>query len=798
MSQLESSDISKLKINELKNILRKNNLPVSGNKPVLIKRVKDLVKPQKPLQFRRPSKHNVESWVPTNDKDYMNYIKTEFHDYKLKPLDQSIDPCKQKQKISLFDHQKFLKEYFKKLNQVDKRESNRGVFLYHSVGSGKTKSAVIMAEAARHYHENGKIMLRKVIGLIPASLRNSPWIQELIRKHPEHNSEVLLARIGYFFLHYNNTTTFKQQLKSLIDKDSKNPFDNAIVIVDEVHNILNSLPSATDSVRTQIYNWMMTSKNTKFIFLSGTPISNTPYELAYAVNILRGEPVFDVNNEDSKDQFMNKFFRNDHMINKQLLMRNIQGLFSYFIGADPRAFAKKQLHNIQSKMSSYQWDMQNIIYKREHDNNSDKPVGVARSDIESQIKTLYRARALNARGALRDVLGIRSGGSDDQVKGSFKVFSRMNSNFSYPKDILKKYSYEHFPEILNPKHFNKAIKEMDLINDLPILSQKITDIMKNIKKSQGPVIVFSNFEGPYGIRLFAKILEAHGIQSLDTTISDIKKLNKQTRYTIWSGATGQEDRKNILKIFNDDKNKLGEYVQIICITTAGKEGISLRGIRQIHIMEPWWNMNRPLQVIGRGVRICSHAHLPPASRIVDIYNYISVPSQNTKYIYPAIDITVMKNALAKQKKDNEFLKLIRESSLDCYINQSQSKVENCIDLHNYKSKNVYSKSIHQDKDDFADDIRVKKIEYNGKKYLIRGNLVYKYLTSSELNTGIIHKNIGIADIDISGKIVKITFTDENVYETITKNGRKFLMKNNELYQYLSPQDLRNGFKPVKL
>jgi hypothetical protein len=804
MSQLESNEVSKLNMNELKKILRDNNLPVSGNKPLLIKRVKDLVSPQAPLQMMRPVEHNTDNWVPTSDRGYMNFIKEDFGKYKLKGLDQSSDPCERKQKITLFDHQKFLKKYFTKLSQVDSRETNRGIFLYHSVGSGKTKSAVIMAENARSYNVNGVLRLRKVIGLIPASLRNSPWLQEVMRIHPKNNSEVLLARIGYFFLHYNNTTSFKSQLMSLIDTNSgsKNPFDNSIVIVDEVHNILNSLPSADDSVRMQIYNWMMSSNNTKFIMLSGTPIQNTPYELAYAINVLRGEEVFPVKNEDSRDRFMNKFFRDDKMINKQLLKRNIQGLFSYFIGADPRAFAKKVFHNVQVPMDSYQWGVQSSVYQREQDiaKGIDRTnVGVSRSDIESQIKTIKRANALKASGSLKSALAIKAGnygGSD--TGGSFKSYSRSNSNFAYPKKVLSKYGQDKFPEIISQKHFNAAVKEIDLVNELPMLSQKISKMIETVRKSKGPLIIFSNFEGAYGIRLVAKVLEAHGMSALDTSKDTLSGISKKERYTIWSGATDAEARKNILKVFNSDQNKTGEYVRVICITTAGKEGISLRGIRQIHILEPWWNMNIPLQVIGRGVRICSHAHLPPADRVVDIYSYLSVPPKGVEYIYPAVDISIMKNALHKQRKDKEFLQLLKESSLDCYINQAQSNVSSCANFSNYKNERVYTRNVAESDNDFEDDNRVKLVEYRGKKYLLRGNLVFGYLSQDEINSGKIHTNIGIADINMSGDINSISFTDDSAFTTVELNGKKFLSKNNKLFQYLSPQDLRNGLKPVQL
>ena len=45
------------------------------------------------------------------------------------------------------------------------------------------------------------------------------------------------------------------------------------------------------------------------------------------------------------------------------------------------------------------------------------------------------------------------------------------------------------------------------------------------------------------------------------------------------------------------------------ITASGAEGISLKNVRFVHIMEPYWHPVKR-QVIGRARRICSHADLP--------------------------------------------------------------------------------------------------------------------------------------------------------------------------------------------
>ena len=60
-----------------------------------------------------------------------------------------------------------------------------------------------------------------------------------------------------------------------------------------------------------------------------------------------------------------------------------------------------------------------------------------------------------------------------------------------------------------------------------------------------------------------------------------------------------------LKSVNNANNINGDEVKIILLSSAGSEGLDFKFIRQIHIMEPWYNINRIEQIIG-GVRTCSH------------------------------------------------------------------------------------------------------------------------------------------------------------------------------------------------
>jgi hypothetical protein len=63
------------------------------------------------------------------------------------------------------------------------------------------------------------------------------------------------------------------------------------------------------------------------------------------------------------------------------------------------------------------------------------------------------------------------------------------------------------------------------------------------------------------------------------------------------------------------------------ISASGAEGINLRNVRYVHILEPYWHPVRIEQVVGRARRICSHQDLPAELRTVNVFLYLMVYSE---------------------------------------------------------------------------------------------------------------------------------------------------------------------------
>ena len=53
------------------------------------------------------------------------------------------------------------------------------------------------------------------------------------------------------------------------------------------------------------------------------------------------------------------------------------------------------------------------------------------------------------------------------------------------------------------------------------------------------------------------------------------------------------------------------------------EGLDLKGTRQIQLLDPHFNEEKMRQIIGRGVRYKSHAHLPENERNVEVERYLT-------------------------------------------------------------------------------------------------------------------------------------------------------------------------------
>jgi superfamily II DNA or RNA helicase len=111
----------------------------------------------------------------------------------------------------------------------------------------------------------------------------------------------------------------------------------------------------------------------------------------------------------------------------------------------------------------------------------------------------------------------------------------------------------------------------------------------------GKSIIFTNWYD-FGITPITEALNKHGV-TFDIFSGDIPVINRQS----------------IVNNFNNDK------FNVLILTRAGTEGLDLKGVRNVVVLDPTWNDSGLEQLVGRAIRYKSHWHLPKDQQNVNVY-----------------------------------------------------------------------------------------------------------------------------------------------------------------------------------
>ena len=313
------------------------------------------------------------------------------------------------------------------------------------------------------------------------------------------------------------------------------------------------------------------------------------------------------------EDFMSTYIEGLKIKNAFMFQKRIQGLVSYFKGSDERLLPKR----IEADKELIKVDMSEAQFLR-------------------YLEVRWDEIKIDSRRGRNPTL--------DEDMGSYRTISRLVCNYAIPPEF-KGEEQVNKEEILekikaNPKRFlsDDALKSF---------SPKFLEIITNIRKFMGEApynnqFVYSNFKSLEGSGIIGAILEQNGFQEykLKKTqagyIEDPELKPDMPAFMYFTGDEDKVERDYMRQIFNqspeaDFPTSLKDSLKIrVCVflgSSSAAEGITLRNVRNVHITESHWNPARLDQVIGRAIRICSHADLPMDQRTVKVNIYLSVFSQ---------------------------------------------------------------------------------------------------------------------------------------------------------------------------
>lgn len=682
-----------------------------------------------------------------NGRLFPSYILYNFKSFKVPEylLDEKDDPCNRKTKLELRVYQLLLSKY------LDYKSPNKDLLLYHGLGSGKTASAINIYNMLYNYTPAWNTFI-----LLKATLRDSTWMKELERFLSRDEYEHRMKNI--IFISYDSPTADKQFLEAVKNSDSTK---KSLYIIDEAHNFIRNVYSNINSKQGRraqtIYDHILQDKKdnegVRVLLLSGTPVINTPYEIALVYNLLRPGS-FPKSEADFNHIYVSPNGKSINSSAKNMFQRRILGLTSYYLGATPDLFAAKTVYYENVKMAPYQEDIYSYFEdieevmakrKRNRDSGSETYKSYTRQSsnfvfpaISQNVTGENRPRPNKFRLTEKEASNIEEGksklklekGSDKylHVQQYMKTLEQYISEFDKYLDDAKNEDRTSSHNIIDDmktfmekynSNFNEfatsSEKKSKLFQSMYNCSAKMLNIIFNIMRSQGPTLVYSNYVLMEGLQIFKIYLKHFGFSRYD--YNKPESGTDYFRYMEYHGGIDATERAKSLDIHNNIDNIHGKTVKIMMISPAGAEGISLSNIRQVHIMEPYWNEVRIVQMIGRAVRQCSHKSLPMKERHVDIYRYKSVRATLTKI---TTDQYIENLAKSKQNLNDSFLDTVKEASFDCILNKNVNMLEGEYRCFMFDEPSLFDDEIGPSyKEDIHDDMKLDNGLNSTKSQIVR-------------------------------------------------------------------------------
>lgn len=419
-------------------------------------------------------------------------------------------------------------------------------------------------------------------------------------------------------------------------------FDDRLIIVDEAHNLRVDDPSEEGKVNKKsaetIEYITKNAKNVTLVLLTATPMFDSFEEIIYYFNLfLWNDRRLDV----KKGLKVSDFFNEDGSFkeNQEQRFRGFcQDYVSYIKGDNPFTFPFRLPP--PTKLIA----------------QPTLKIDFLGNKIEKQRKYLTLTKSIVSpfqESALRKLQKIETTNDPNLIcsfpnyKAFSETFETSGEQYGYRKDVEK---------FLAP-------------SKIETYSSKFALIMNIINNSTGIVYVYSNLV-TNGVIPFAMCLEEHGF---DNAMHDnlLKNPSGETtkgskgKYVIFTGKTSDtEITKAIMRLKAKD-NADGANIRVIVASPKVSEGVDFKFVRQIHVLDPWFNMSRIEQILGRGMRTCSHDALSFEKQNCTVYLHVCrYPSEDKEtideYIY-RVFVEYKGASIARVKR------VIMESSMDCEL-----------------------------------------------------------------------------------------------------------------------------------
>ena len=516
----------------------------------------------------------------------------------------------------------------------------------------------------------------------------------------------------------------KKETDSKIALAIRREFNYHLVIIDEAHNLrdIDGIPSEEDAdtvdiseskagklLTPQLNNILKYGEGIKLMLMTATPMFNNVREITFLLNrfminekrrLIEDGDIFNANGELMKDAVAT-------------LGKYASAYISFMRGENPNSFPlrlKPFNHphlSISKEENKFEYPMYapQLISKDKEAESSFSNNAAEFEKIKGMLNLPFYCSYLSGYNEqlIAKLVSDRSGGAlnftnlDPLIQADTVIF---------PGDGLKDIN-ENADDYVGGKGFEatfvktagrykmksgtaKWLLNSDTDSPISEYSPKIGNVLKLLQNCKGVAFTYSRFVRT-GALFVSLALEANGYTAYDRDNGLLFEGNqnplgrqcalcnkKEKEHSASNHAfvaakyvllTGDQElspmNAKMIDAARSDKNKDGSIIKVIVGSQIAAEGLDLKFIREIHILDPWFHLNKTEQIIGRGIRFCSHSAINDARlHNTTIFLHVSV---FTNYSVETADLYSYRVAYKKALQIGEVSRVLKEYAIDCNL-----------------------------------------------------------------------------------------------------------------------------------
>lgn len=221
-----------------------------------------------------------------------------------------------------------------------------------------------------------------------------------------------------------------------------------------------------------------------------------------------------------------------------------------------------------------------------------------------------------------------------------------------------------------------------------------------------------------------------------------------------------EDKKRMLdNVFNAVENKDGRFIKLVLGSKVMNEGISLRNVAEVHILDVYFNLGKVDQVVGRAIRQCSHYKLMNEDNkfpFVNVYKYVVTIENELSTEEELYKKAEMKYMLIKKVE-----RALKTVAIDCPLNMHgnmfKEEIEQFKDCNEPGKNECPAVCDYQKCDYICDDARLNVELYDPDRK------IYKKLSKDRLDYSTFTHGLARDEIEYAKRKIKELYLTKYEY-----------------------------------